>query len=226
MKYLVVFWCVTAVCVYNALMLNGWALLLIWPGISFGLVGLAYGGLGPAVFGKHADGSLGALSVVVLLPYLVYTWLLWHVWRLCTRAAPYQELCPGIKIGRRLLAYEFPKDVEAVFDLTSEFPEPADIRDGKIYRCYPTLDARPLLSDALTDAARNVLAASGDVYIHCANGHGRTGTLAVAVLLLSDECKNVEDAVDYAGKRRPGLRLNKYQLASVTEFARGLGRQE
>ena len=33
-------------------------LLLLWPGVSFTLVGMAYAGLGAPVFGKQADGTL------------------------------------------------------------------------------------------------------------------------------------------------------------------------
>ncbi len=32
--------------------------LMIWSGFSFGIVGAAYGGLGPRLLGKRADGTL------------------------------------------------------------------------------------------------------------------------------------------------------------------------
>ena len=215
MKYAIVFWSVTAGCLYKAIGLGGWWLILLWLGISFGIAGMAYAGAGPKVFGKRRDGSLRVGSTLVLLPYLLYTWSLWHVWRLCTRDAPYHDLYDGVKIGRRLLPHEFPDDIETVFDLTSEFPEPGPIRGKVSYRCYPTLDANPLDPLSLLHAARELLGVQDRAYIHCANGHGRTGTLAGAVLLLGGRSETVEDAVDYLQTRRPGLTLNPRQRASL-----------
>jgi protein-tyrosine phosphatase len=223
MKYAIVFWSVTAGCVYKAIMLSGWWLILLWPGISFGLAGMAYAGMGSKIFGKHSDGSLGTFSTAVLLPYLLYTWSLWHIWRLCTREAPYHELYDGVRIGRRLLPKEFPEEVGMVFDLTAEFPEPGSIRGKISYRCYPTLDARPLEPAALLQAAQEILKAEDGVYIHCANGHGRTGTLAGAVLLLGSRSETVEDALEYIRTCRPGATLNTHQRASLAEFAQTIG---
>ncbi len=220
MKYAVVFWCVTAVCVYEAVALGGWALLLFWPGASFGLAGTAYAGLGPRLFGKRSDGSLTTFSAAVLLPYLLYTWSLWHVWRLCTREAPYHELYDGVIVGRRLLPHEFPERVTEVFDLTAEFPEPSPIREKGVYHCYPTLDATPLEPTVLLQAAKQVLETTEVAYLHCANGYGRTGTLAAAVLLLGGHVETVDDALQYLGNCRPGVRLNSQQNAALLEFAK------
>ena len=220
LKYTVVFWCVTAVCAYEALALGGWATLLLWPGISFAFAGAAYAGVGPRVFGKRSDGSLAMLATGVLLPYLLYTWLLWHLWRLCTREDPYHVLFGGVKVGRRLLPHEFPKDVTEVFDLTAEFAEPTLIREKGVYRCYPTLDATQLEPDVLFQAARQVLDAAHGAYIHCANGHGRTGTLAGAVLLLAGRVQTAEEALEYLVSRRPRIRLNRHQYAALLEFAK------
>ena len=222
LKYAIVFWCVTAVCVYEAVVRGQWALLLFWPGGSFALAGAAYAGIGPRLFGKRSNGSLAKFSAAVLLPYLLYTWALWHLWRLCTREAPYHELFNGLKIGRRLLPHELPGDVTEVFDLTAEFPEPTLIRERGGYRCYPTLDAKPLEPVALFQAAKQVTEAVGGAYIHCANGHGRTGTLAGAVLLLAGRVQTVDEALEYLRSCRPGVKLNSQQTIALREFAKTL----
>lgn len=223
MKYAIVFWCVTAGCVYKALVLSGWWLILLWPGVSFGAAGVAYAGVGPKIFGKRSDGSLSPFSTVALFPYLLYTWSLWHLWRLCTREAPYHDLYDGVKIGRRLLPNEFPEDVGMVFDLTSEFSEPASILRKVCYRNYPTLDAKPLEPAALLQAAQEVLNAGDRAYIHCANGHGRTGTLAGAVLLLGGRSEKAEEAIEHMRTCRPGITLNTRQRAALIEFAQAIG---
>ena len=171
---------------------------------------------------KRSDGTLDPVRASLSFPYLIYTWMLWHVWRLCTREVSHHELLRGIRIGRRQLPGEFPRGVAVVFDLTAEFVEPRAIRDAIACKCYPTLDARPPDAAMLMRAAREVLDAQGGVYIHCANGHGRTGTLAGAVLLLSGTTSTVESTIEYLRARRPGLSLNRTQKAALAEFAHKL----
>ena len=183
MKYALVFWSVAGLCAFHAVTATGPAVALWWPAISFGIAGAAYAGVGPRAFGKRDDGSLSPYAASLLFPYLIYTWGLWHLWRLATREPPYHELYEGVTIGRRLLSGELPKHVGEVLDLTAEFPEPRGIRRRVAYRCFPTLDARPPEQDVLRVAAEQVLSSKHPVLIHCANGHGRTGTLAGAVLL-------------------------------------------
>ena len=59
---------------------------LAWPSLSFTAVGAAYLGLGPSVFGKRLNGTMAWYTVAPLLPYLLLSWLTWHVARLAIRA--------------------------------------------------------------------------------------------------------------------------------------------
>ncbi|TNF91940.1 MAG: hypothetical protein EP297_14455 [Gammaproteobacteria bacterium] len=157
-----------------------------------------------------------------MLPYFLFTWSMWHLWRLSTRDTPFHELYQGVWIGRRLLTHEYPDTVKTIFDLTAEFPEILAVREGRSYHAYPTLDATPLEAGTLYEAATRVLNADHDVFIHCANGYGRTGSLAAAVLLISGKVNDVEEAIDYLTHRRPALKLNDMQIASVQRFASAL----
>ena len=58
MKYAFFFLIIAAQFFVEAALLGGYFWVLAWPGFSFGLVALAYLGLGPGVFGKQASGSL------------------------------------------------------------------------------------------------------------------------------------------------------------------------
>ncbi len=60
-------------------------LLLAWPAASLLLVGAAYAGLGPRVLGKRPDGRLAWWAVLLLGPFLLLTWLVWHGQRLLSR---------------------------------------------------------------------------------------------------------------------------------------------
>jgi hypothetical protein len=79
MKYAVVFTLLGIELIAAGVFLGGAGWWLCWPGGSFLLVAAAYAGLGPRVFGKRRDGRLAWWAVLLLLPYLVLTWLVWFV---------------------------------------------------------------------------------------------------------------------------------------------------
>ena len=55
-----------------AVLSGGFSLLLLWPGTAYLVIGLAYIGLGPAVFGKRKDGGIHPVSLCFLFPYLFF----------------------------------------------------------------------------------------------------------------------------------------------------------
>ena len=101
MKYGVLFLTLSLLLAFYAFTTGGWFLLLAWPAISFGVIGLAYLTLGHRVFGKRTDGSMAFASVAILLPYLLYLWAVWHIIRLVSREPAYNTLTDGVLIGRR-----------------------------------------------------------------------------------------------------------------------------
>ena len=113
-----------------------------------------------------------------------------------------------------------------MFDLTCEFPEPPQIRTKVFYRCLPTLDARSPTVAVLRQVAREVLNAGGGVYIHCANGHGRTGTLAGAVLLVGGKVRTSREAIDYLQGCRPKLLLNSTQRSALMELEATIAQED
>jgi hypothetical protein len=145
---------------------------LLWPSVSFSLVGASYLGAGPHVFGKRPDGTIVPLLQAFLLPYLVCVWTIWRVLRLVKREPAYNELLPDVIIGRRLLPNEFPPGIEMVIDLTSEFPEPCRIRLSTKYESFPILDGLPANATELTNRVLQFAATNVRMYIHCAEGPG------------------------------------------------------
>ena len=75
--------------------------ILIWTGISLILIGSAYGGIGPRIFCKSSDGTMSLISVIILLPFLLGTWTVWHLRRWISNGPAGQEIIPGIWLGRR-----------------------------------------------------------------------------------------------------------------------------
>ena len=100
-------------------------------------------------------------------------------------------------------------------DLTAEFSEPRDVRDGRRYLCLPTLDASVPPETELREFVQAVLGESGPTYLHCAEGHGRSGMVAAALLVSKGLATDVEDAVAQLRKARPGIRLSPRQAALV-----------
>jgi protein-tyrosine phosphatase len=184
--------------------------LLLWPALSFAVVASGYLLFGPAVFGKSRHGVLSPVAHVVLLPYLLFAWSVWHVLRLVSRETAYNQLTDRLLIGRRLLSHELPAEVDHVVDLTCEFNEPRHLRE-RSYRSFPILDGADVTTDELQQWAGEVAGLHGTAYIHCAQGHGRTGLFAAAVLLSSGQASTPDEALRLVVACRCGVQLSASQ---------------
>ena len=129
---------------------------------------------------------------------------------------------PGLYIGRRPLPGELPSDIKVVVDLTAEFPERKEVREASQYLCLPPLDASVPGDRQFQKLLESIMEAPSPAYLHCAEGHGRSGTLGAAILVLRGLAENVEDAVRLLRKSRPGIRLSNEQKALVTRVCRAL----
>jgi protein-tyrosine phosphatase len=215
MKYAVLFLTLGPALIFEAVTCRGLYWLLVWPGISLTLVGLAYLRQRPGMFGKRAEGTMAWYSVVPLLPYLLAAWAIWHAARIVGREDCCNEAAPGLFVGRRPRGDELPSGVSLVVDLTAEFIECRAVRTGRRYISAPMLDTGVMDEEAFLTLVREVAEWTGAVYVHCAQGHGRTGTLAAAVLLAKGHCDSVDAAVARLRATRPRLSLSKAQLQFV-----------
>jgi hypothetical protein len=195
------------------------SVLELWGSLAVGLVGLGYVGVGPRIFGKRSDGRMRPLNVLILAPYLLVLWSVWHLSRALRRESPFHELVEGITIGRRLLPGEFPEGIKSVVDLTAEFPESSSIRQGRDYRAFPILDGSPSTAAALEQIARAIVDMPGDVYIHCAEGHGRTALVATSLLLTRGDARSAGEAIALLLERRPLARMNAAQRKVLDQVA-------
>ena len=225
MKYALVF---APLGIYLCLLggaLGGAAWLLVWVGLSFLLVGGAYLGLGPGVFGKRPKGDLSFWAIGLLLPYLAMIWLVWHLLRWLTTEPCCNEVAPGIWVGRRPLAWELPPEVDLVVDLMAELPASYAVRNGRTYICLPTLDATAPDEDAFRRLVERLADWPGKVYIHCASGHGRSATLAAALLIARGCSETAAQAEEFLRRGRPGIRLKRGQRKLVQKLAESRARQ-
>ena len=211
MKYGILFAIVAVLLVMLAITNGGWFLLLLWPALSFGIVSLGYLCLGTRVYGKSANGRLATINQLLLLPYLGYLSSVWYILRFVKREPAFHQLATNLFIGRRLLAYEFPDNIDHVIDLTCEFHNP-NYSHTTSYHSFQILDAFVPSDKQLCQWVSEVAELSGNIYIHCAEGHGRTGLFAAALLLQSGHSLSPEEALAFIKSKRPLVRLGRLQL--------------
>ena len=58
----------------------------------------------------------------------------------------------------------------------------------------------------------------GPVYVHCAEGRGRTGLFAAALLLQLGQANTAEQALSRVKEKRPQIKLNVRQFECLSEF--------
>ena len=197
---------------------GAWCWFLVWPGVDFLILGTAHVVGGNHVFGKRTDGTLPLWSWLVFGPVHGYTLLVWHVIRVASREPAFNQVTNNLFVGRRLLPTEVPGDFANYVDLTAELTEPAEVRRLSAYRNFPILDG-----SAPSPRALQTMMASlppGKTYVHCAQGHGRTGLFSLAWLLHTRAAQSVEDGMGQLRKARPAVRLSCEQQDCLEQYAR------
>jgi protein-tyrosine phosphatase len=107
--------------------------------------------------------------------------------------------------------------VDAVLDLTAELHAPSSIVRQKAYRCLPILDTRVPSKSELIAEVRRLQAHDGTTFVHCAQGHGRTGLVACALLIAEGQATTADEALARARQRRPRVRLSDVQRRLLVE---------
>jgi len=197
---------------------RGWTVPVVWLGGDFVALGIAHWTSSHRVLGKRDDGTISPWAWVVFLPYLIVTVSIWHILRLLTAEPAFNPVTDDLVIGRRLLSAEIPAGFENYIDLTAEFPEAPAIRRSSAYFCFPILDGSAPTPQAL-HAAVSALR-PGRTFIHCAQGHGRTGLFALAILLSRGAVGSVQDGLSILRLARPGVHLNRSQLSCIEAYAK------
>lgn len=211
---------VGAVLFYLGIVHGGAALPASWLGISFIMTGLGYATNNAGVYGKQATGKFSVWAMIVHLPFFIYTLILWHAVRRLLRENAYDRITENIVIGRRLLAAEYPDGIDTIVDLTAEFIEPAGIIGSVNYIALPILDASVPETDALNAAIEKI--GEGNIYIHCAQGHGRTGLFTSILLIDRGVVSNFEEALALLKNKRPALTLTPQQKRFVRKLTKNL----
>jgi protein-tyrosine phosphatase len=199
---------------------GGWFFIIVWLGCDFPVPGIAHGRGSHRVFGKRTDGTLPVWSWLGFLPLLIYTTAVWHLIRVFSREPWHHAVTAQLSVGRRLLASGLEGEFDNFVDLTAEFSEPSAIRCSPSCLSFPVLDGSAPTPEALRAAV--VSLRPGRTFIHCAQGHGRTGLFALAVLLSSGAARTVGDGLRMLTAVRPGIRLSRDQQRCIEIYAQNL----
>ena len=222
MKYATIFFIFGALLAFLALRAQPFSLLLVWPALSCILLALGYAGIGPGILGKSSNGSLVWWSILLFLPYLMLSYLLWHFRRCMSRDPAANEIVPNVWLGRRPLPADIPRNVDTIVDLTAEFSEIRAVMRGRKYVTIPTLDTQAPNELELRQILPDLSDPASCIYIHCAMGHGRSATLAAAVLLFRKCTQDPDEALAIIRRSRPAVSLSPAQFAFLNRIAKQL----
>lgn len=204
---------VSAVTIYGAR-----GLPFVWLGCDLAVIGCAYLKGGHRIFGKNSEGCVPLWSRILFLPYFVLSSTLWHATRIFSREQAYNLVQEDLVVGRRLLARELPEEFANYVDLTAELEEPLAIRKLPGYLAFPILDASAPDPERLRAAVQGLR--PGATFVHCAQGHGRTGLFAVALLLASGAVRTIAEGSALVQSARPGIHFSREQQRCLEAFAR------
>jgi protein-tyrosine phosphatase len=206
---------------------NYFFLLFLWPATNNLLFSIAYlfnGDLGLCMLGKSSKtGKLSPISTFFFFPSLLSMYLFWRV-KHCILGEPICEMVhDGIWVGR------YPIDIDVnderfqnlplthVVDLTAEFPS-KDSFHGKLkYLNAPSLDCLLAHEKDLVKCLDIVCKAHMNsstntcTYVHCANGHGRSGLFAGMMLVVLKQCVNLDESKIYMRRKRKCINWQKHQ---------------
>lgn len=186
---------------------------LVWFGLAMLAVGASYGFPQHISIFRKSQGRLDIVRKLFLLPYLVPFYSIWHLLRLTLPEPPFAEVAPGFFIGRRLLLREYPP-IKTLVDLTAELDE--QIPSNADLFAFPILDGAPAPPAVLKEMARKIASSPMPIYLHCAQGHGRTSMVAAAVLIELGVVQSVPEALERIRMVRPGAKPNAIQLEALT----------
>ena len=190
------------------------AYIVLWPAAVLVAAWIVYLASAPGAFMKRPDGTFPWYAWLIWWPIFIQQWIGHELVRAFTKEPVASEVAPGVWVGRRPRANELPRDIKLVIDLCAEMPAASGVNDRRAYLTIPTLDARAPTPAQIAAAVDQVVATEGPALIHCAFGHGRSATVAAAVLVRRGQA-TLDDVEAKMKAIRPRIGLNSSQRTAL-----------
>lgn len=183
-------------------------LIMLWPCLSLLTMAFWYAydsQAGIAILNKNQrTGQIPGGTMILMAPYFFVAngwWLVRHKLVLQWVENPYDKVASDgqgdIYVGRWPLYYpsQFPTTATGVVDVTAEWWARDCVTRGRNYLCLPSLDCDMPDTMAMLRGARKVAREwNGGLYVHCANGHGRSSCFAALVMLFRRQASSWREA--------------------------------
>ncbi|THU53832.1 hypothetical protein C4D60_Mb10t18570 [Musa balbisiana] len=177
----------------------------------------------PALLGKRSDGSFPLWAKFIFGPYLVSVRLYAVLKRLKRRESLYNEVSENLYVGGWPTSpSQMPPGDPVVIDCTCELPKGSFINKDA-YFCIPLWDSRSPSPAQIESAARwacQKRAEKKPIYIHCANGHGRSVCVMCALLVELGVAESWKDAEKMIREKRPFIRMNAHHRKNLEEWTK------
>ena len=221
MRYSLTFLALGAAISFLGIREGGWWNLLHWFSLSFLALAIGHAGVGPRIFAKRLNGRIPFWSKVAHLPFIVFSDCVWWIAKALSREHPTDVVSETLILGRRLGGDEIPSGFMNYVDLTAETEDPVEARESSAYVALPILDASVPSAEALHATISSLK--SGATFVYCAQGHGRTGLFALALLAEHGEIHTVEEGLKILRSARPGVGLNPVQTRFIRQYIARFG---
>jgi hypothetical protein len=161
------------------------------------------------------------LAAMLLFPYRALGRLTLRL----SREKAISLVAPRLYIGRLPFPREYAKlngsGITAILNLCAEFPPLNSKQPGLTFAHVPILDGtapaeRQFL--AALELIANWYAEGQVILIHCAQGHGRSATIAAAALCRLDHDIDADGALALIRTARPGARPSRGQCEALVKF--------
>lgn len=201
--------------------LGYFVLIFIYISVSLALVALAYLLTEPACLSKNANGKHSVWGWLFYAPYFLLCRLSFTLYRISTREPAHVTVATNLAFGRRPSNHEtLASSWVNVLDLAVELPAVKVVRKIAGYQSIPILDGTAPTEQELHLAIEWIIQSvtTGQTYVHCALGHGRSACVIIGFLISTGSVGSVNEGVELLRSLRPHVHLNSAQLSVLAEL--------